>query len=87
MMRFTFTRSHAYPGAQVLVSDDTEAPPACLVEFGDGVTVLAEWQRVDDQVTLNIPPYRTAAGTEIGARSWKLSANGPASYRVAGRLA
>lgn len=71
-MRFAFPDSHAFRGGRVVVDDDTKTEPECLVEFGDGVTVIAEWRRAGDAIALSIPAYRTAKGTQVAARSWRL---------------
>ena len=75
-MRFVFPRSHAFRKGRVAVDDDGRAGPECLVEFGDGVTVIAEWQADDDAIRLSVPDYRTAKGTLVTARTWRL-ARGP----------
>lgn len=71
-MRLTFPHSHAFRGGRVIVDDDGTTGPECLVEFGDGVTLVAEWRRAGDAVDLGIPAYRTATGTWIAARGWRL---------------
>jgi hypothetical protein len=72
MMRFVFPHSHAFPGGRVVVDDDAKTGPECLVEFGDGVTVIAEWHLASDAIHLSVPAYRTAKGTRIVARNWRL---------------
>lgn len=69
-MRFVFPHSHAFSGGRVVVDDDARAGPECLVEFGDGVTVIAEWHRESDAISLSVPAYRTAKGTPVLARKW-----------------
>ena len=71
-MRFTFPHSHAFPGGRVTVDDDGKAGPECMVEFGDGVTVIAEWSSADGAIRLHVAAYRTAKGTEVAARGWRL---------------
>lgn len=71
-MRFAFPHSHAFPGGRVIVDDDGTAGPECLVEFGDGVTVVSEWRPAGDAMDLEIPAHRTAKGTRIAARRWRL---------------
>lgn len=71
-MRFTFTHSHAFPRGRVAVEDDGDADPACLVEFGDGVTVVAAWQRDGADILLDVPAYQTARGTRIDPHRWCL---------------
>jgi hypothetical protein len=72
-MRFAFPRSHAFRRGRVTVEDDGKAGPDCLVEFGDGVTVIAQWQADDDAIRLFVPHYRTAKGTLVTARRWRLA--------------
>lgn len=71
-MRFVFPHSHAFPGGHVIVEDDAAREPECLVEFGDGVTVIAEWRSADGAIDLRVPAYRTAKGTQVAARDWRL---------------
>ncbi len=72
-MRFTFPHSHAYPGGRVAISDDGETGSEGMVTFGDGVTVIAEWRSQGDGIHLSVPAYRTAKGTRIAAKSWRLT--------------
>ncbi len=71
-MRFIFPHSHAFRRGHVTVEDDRKAGPECLVEFGDGIAVIAEWRAVDDAIHLSVPTYRTAKGTQVAARTWRL---------------
>ncbi len=71
-MRFIFPHSHAFPGGRVAVEDDAQSGPEGLVEFGDGATVIADWRRAGDAIHLSVPAYRTAKGTEVAARNWRL---------------
>ncbi|EQB03495.1 hypothetical protein V475_07945 [Sphingobium baderi LL03] len=71
-MRFVFTHSHAFPGGRVAPEDDGGVEPGCLVEFGDGVTVLAQWRQEGADMVLDIPGYRTAKGAMIEPRRWRL---------------
>ncbi|HRN83226.1 MAG TPA: hypothetical protein PK857_00280 [Hyphomicrobium sp.] len=80
-MRFTFPHSHAFRRGRVVVEDDKAAGPDCLVEFGDGVTVIAEWRRDGEAILLNIPTYRTAKGTQVAARSWRLGKGKDGTWR------
>lgn len=60
-MRFVFPHSHAFQRGRVNVDDDEKPGPECLVELGDGVTVIAEWHLVDDAIIflfLPIAPRR-----------------------------
>lgn len=80
-MRFTFPHSHAFPGGRVTVHDDGTAEPDCLVEFGDGVTVIGEWQAEGDAIRLSVPDYSTARGTLVSARSWRLAKGADSLWR------
>jgi hypothetical protein len=71
-MRFAFPHSHAFRRGRVTVNDDGRAGPECLVAFSDGVTVIGVWQRDGEALHLSIPTYRTAKGTQIAPRSWRL---------------
>ena len=71
-MRFTFPHSHAFRRGRVAVDDDGKAGPEGLVEFGDGITVAAQWRTEDDAIRLDVPDYRTAKGTLVTARTWRL---------------
>lgn len=62
-MRFLFPHSHAFQRGRVTVDDDQKTGPGCHVEFGDGVTVVAEWHAAHNALRLAIPAYRTAKGT------------------------
>ena len=71
-MRFLFPYSHAFPNGRVTVDDDGATQPVCLVEFSDGTTVLSTWHREKENIDLDIPDYRTAKGTRVSARRWRL---------------
>jgi hypothetical protein len=44
-MRFVFLHSHAFLRGCVAVEDDGSDGLECLVEFGDGVTIIGRWRR------------------------------------------
>jgi len=71
-MRFMFPHSHAFPGGRVVIADASKAGSDCLVEFGDGVTVIATHRAASDGIHLSIPTYRTRKGTQVVARHWRL---------------
>lgn len=73
MMRFVFPHSHAFPRGRVSLEDDGSDGPECLVEFGDGVTVIGRWQRSGEAIDLHVPTYRTARGTQVAAHDWHLN--------------
>ncbi len=62
-MRFLFPHSHAFRRGRVTVDDARKTASDCLVEFGDGVMVIAEWHVEGDVI------YRTARGTLVTART------------------
>ncbi|MBN9136853.1 MAG: hypothetical protein J0I92_12525 [Phyllobacterium sp.] len=84
-MRFVFPHSlpdsHAFRRGRVTVDDDGKAGPECLVEFGDGVTVIAEWLPDGDAIRLSVPGYRTARGTHVTARAWRLARGKGGTWR------
>jgi len=82
-MRFTFPHSHGFRQGRVKVEDDETATPDCLVEFGDGITVLAQWQNDGDAIRLAVPDYRTARGTLVTARTWRLAKGKDGLWRSA----
>lgn len=71
-MRFSFPHSHAFRGGRVTVEDEGGSGPDCLVAFGDGVTVIAACHRSGEAIRLAVPAYRTAKGTQVAARNWRL---------------
>ncbi len=71
-MRFMFPHSHAFQGGRVVVENDAKPGPECLVEFGDGVTVIAEWRLAGGAIHLSVPAYRTTKGTQVADRNWRL---------------
>ncbi len=81
-MRFTFTHSHAFSGGRVAVEDLGDTSPSGLVEFGDGVTILAEWRRDGADILLDVSAYRTAKGTEIGPKRWRLAQDENGRWRT-----
>lgn len=72
-MRFVFPHSHAFRGGRVVVEEISDKAPECLVEFGDGTTVIARWEPKRDEIDLFVPAYRTTKGTEVSARQWHLT--------------
>lgn len=72
-MRFVFPHSHAFPRGHVAVDDDGSDGPECLIEFGDGVTVIGRWRRSGEAIDLHVPTYRTARGTQVAGHDWRLS--------------
>lgn len=80
-MRFVFPHSHAFRRGRVTVDDEGKAGPECLVEFVDGVTVIAEWLADGDAINLFVPGYRTAKGTLVTARVWRLARGKDGTWR------
>lgn len=80
-MRFVFPHSHAFRSGRLLIDDDEKPGPACTVEFGDGVNVIAEWHSDADAIRLDVPDYRTASGTLVAARSWRLAQDADGVWR------
>lgn len=72
-MRFSFPHSHAFQGGRLQIDDAETGEGTCMVAFGDGVEIIGEWQPDGDDILLDIPAYRTARGTDVSARSWRLA--------------
>lgn len=71
-MRFIFTHSHAFPGGMVVIENLATSGAAAGVEFADGAALEAECQRDGTDLILEIPAYRTAKGTAVGAHRWRV---------------
>ena len=80
-MRFVFTHSHAFPRGTVIVETDAESGADGLVEFSDGVSLIAEWWRDGEDIILDIPSYRTAKGTAVGPHRWQLTRKPDGTWR------
>lgn len=89
MTHLRFSNSHLYPGARGRA--DAVAPGPCRIEFGDGVEVSAEVAESDGQLTLAVAPHKTARGTTIAGKRWRLDVtpadDGALALRIAGRVA
>jgi hypothetical protein len=81
-MRFVFPHSHAFPRGRVTVEDDGSEGPDCLVEFGDGVTIIGRWQRDGEAIDLHVPAYRTSKGTRVAAHDWRLTQRKDGMWRL-----
>ncbi len=76
-MRFNATHTHLYPGLRgrildLAAPDELPSDRACLVEFSDGAAATARVSRLDEGWQLDTDAYRTAAGTDIAPKSWRL---------------
>ena len=71
-MRFSFPHSHAFQGGRLTIEDAEMSEVSCVVEFGDGVAMIGEWHSEGEDIHLTIPAYRTAKGTDVDARRWRL---------------
>lgn len=80
-MRFSFTHSHAFPGGCLTIEDAEATEGMCVVEFGDGVATIGEWHPDGNGINLAIPAYRTAKGTDVDARRWRLIQSQDGSWR------
>lgn len=85
-MRFQLSHTHAYPGCRVKIAeeriDDEE-----LAEFSDGVIVPCRHRREGDAILLTISPHRTARGTNISEKSWRLLPDvARGDWKIAARL-
>ena len=88
------THTHLYPGHEGEISGISrldELPPGsdCLVEFVDGSATCARISRTNDGWQLHTNAYRTAAGTDIAARRWRVrldEAGGRIRFRILKRV-
>lgn len=80
-MRFAFTHSHAFPNGTVIVEGGIESGTDGLVEFSDGVSLIAEWWRDGEDIILDLPSYRTAKDTAVSAHRWRLTRRPDGTWR------
>ena len=80
-MRFSFPYSHAFNGGRVVVDDDGSPGPTCMVEFGDGSTVVGAFASEERAIRLSVPAYRTAKGNAVRSRHWQIVQSGDGSWR------
>lgn len=80
-MRFSFPHSHAFNRGRVSVEDDGAPGPECTVEFGDGSIVIGTCAAAGEAYALSVPQYRTARGTTIQAKDWRLVRSADGSWR------
>lgn len=80
-MHIIFPHSHAYDGGRATIKDDDRDGSTCVVEFGDGVIVFAKFSRGKGDIQLSVPEYRTAKGTIISARLWRLVQRSDGTWR------
>jgi len=71
------THTHLYPGHRGKVSGPTQVPDLqaggdCLVEFSDGSVTPARISESEDGWQLRTDAYRTAAGTDIAEKCWRV---------------
>jgi hypothetical protein len=85
-MKVIVAATHCYVGCQVRTEEDGDNSRA-LVEFGDGAIVLGEFEASDGGGLLTVPGYRTARGTRIATKIWRLEPGGGAgSWRIKARV-
>lgn len=75
-MRVSFSHSHVFPGCRATVVDVENKGQDCLVEFADGLTVLARRQDTQQGVLISIPAYRTRKRNWVDSRRWLLERRG-----------
>lgn len=88
------THTHLYPGHEGGISGisrlaELQVQCDCLVEFADGSVTCARISRLDDGWRLHADSYRTAAGTDIAARRWRIRLDeygGGIRFRILERL-
>lgn len=86
--------THLYPGHRGKISGagqiaDLGEGRDCLVEFVDGSATPARLSISGKDWRLDTQPYRTAAGTEIAARRWRIrltETGDELTFRVLARL-
>lgn len=71
------THTHLYPGHRGTISGldhpaDLRTGDDCSVEFSDGSAVTATLRQSDDGWQLHTSAYRTAAGTDIVEKAWRI---------------
>ena len=71
------THTHLYPGHRGRISGlvqmtDLPAGGDCQVEFSDGSMALARISKSGENWLLDTDAYRTAAGTDIAAKRWRI---------------
>lgn len=73
-MRFEIANTHAYPGCKVQIVDEGNTGEI-VAQFSDGTITQASYSLNGTSIRLTIHPYTTARGTDIGLKSWRLSAD------------
>jgi hypothetical protein len=73
------TNTHLYPGARLAADVPVAAlgasPRGLRIVFRDGSEVHAELLQNDaGELAVDAPAHRTAAGTEIAAKAWRVDA-------------
>jgi hypothetical protein len=89
--------THFYPGHEGRVVGDAPAESmgggglSSRIVFADGVVTGGTLKNVGGSWELEIPPYTTAAGTDVAAKRWQVTfrreADGRARFRIASKLA
>ncbi len=70
--RSGFSREGALPGK----APSRLAAGPCTVEFSDGTRAPAALHRAGENWELDVAAYRTARGTAIAGRRWRMRAEG-----------
>lgn len=76
--RLTVRHSHLYPGARGRIEGPGQGD--CVLEFSDGALAFGTL----DGPVLSVGAHRTAAGTEIPAKRWRIQRDG-ARFRILAR--
>ncbi|WP_199085830.1 hypothetical protein [Bosea sp. ASV33] len=85
-MKVIVAATHCYPGCRVRIEERGQNPSA-LVEFSDGTIVLGELDTTDGVTLLTVPSYRTARGTRIEIKTWRLEpGSGAGCWRIKARV-
>ncbi len=88
------THTHLYPGHRGEIRDldriaGLSREMDCLVEFSDGQVTVARLSIQNGDWQLDANAYKTAAGTAIAGKRWRISmeeSDGPVRFRVLERI-
>lgn len=86
-MRFELSHTHAYPGCRVRTepAEPADREGDAVVELGDGNVLAGRYALDANDVALSIPAHRTARGTPIVAKRWRLRRIGQSEWKILGR--
>ena len=87
------THTHLFPGHRGKITglekiSDPGKGGDCLVAFSDGSATPASMTKTGNGWQLDTQPYRTAAGTEVAAKRWRIQldeTDGEVRFRILAR--